>query len=82
MTRADELEKQLKISEQREKEESLMGESDRARREKTKELIKGFLESRKGFMMKNRYKIGNTTIYPTSKQCLKAKRREDKNDNI
>ena len=34
--------------------------------------IKGFFEERKEYMHKNKRTSGNTTIYPTSKECLRG----------
>ena len=34
---------------------------------------KAFFESKKKFMLKNRYMRGNTIIYPTSPSCIRHK---------
>ena len=41
---------------------------------KDKEQAKSFFEDNKGFMIKNRYQVGNVIFYPTSPKCIKTMR--------
>ena len=72
MSRTDELRKQLGRAEEREAIEANEGISKTKKRERMIALTKDFLEGRKEFMIKNAYVKGKTTIYPTSRACLRG----------